>query len=229
MTIDQIIERLSEQYPDSEHQMTVVMFAEWLEKNAQPASEPKRDACTSCDGLGDYHDPTGEWRGYCTCEAGVKARAASEPKPAQRFTCIGKGGNYELLGSAFGAGTMKQYRCLMIYQNDSGTLFARDHDDFWERMQEIDPVPAGFEVVEQVEDAEPRLVSYSTEMATCTLNHDGREYYFVLDCKSDEARPAPAGVVLPERRAYDVGMTTKFGEGWNACLDAVEKLNGAPK
>jgi hypothetical protein len=78
--------------------------------------------------------------------------AATEPKPAQRFTCIGKGGNYELLGSAFGAGTMKQYRCLMIYQNDSGTLFARDHDDFWGRMQEIDPVPAGFEVVEPVDE-----------------------------------------------------------------------------
>jgi hypothetical protein len=57
---------------------TVYLYPGDWNTRAQPASEPKRDACTSCDGLGDYHDATGEWRGYCTCEAGVKARAGNE-------------------------------------------------------------------------------------------------------------------------------------------------------
>lgn len=72
----------------------------------------------------------------------------SEPKPPKRFTCIGKGGEYNLVGSAFGAGTMKQYRCLMVYQDYHGRLFVRDHDDFWQRMQEIDPVPAGIDLAD---------------------------------------------------------------------------------
>lgn len=32
-------------------------------------------------------------------------------------------------------------------------------------------------------------------------------------------------VVMPERRDYDVGMRTSFGEGWNACLDEFARLN----
>lgn len=33
---------------------------------------------------------------------------------------------------------------------------------------------------------QPRLVSYSEAMETCTLHHQGREYYFTLDGRSDE-------------------------------------------
>ena len=29
--------------------------------------------CTSCDGSGEYTDAIGDWRGYCTCPAGVEA------------------------------------------------------------------------------------------------------------------------------------------------------------
>lgn len=34
---------------------------------AYSASKPR---CCYCDGTGDVHTPTGEWRGICTCEAG---------------------------------------------------------------------------------------------------------------------------------------------------------------
>jgi hypothetical protein len=41
------------------------------------------------------------------------------------------------------------------------------------------------------------------------------------------AHPAPTGVVqLPEPLS---GGSDQYDDGWNACLDAVEKLNGAPK
>lgn len=36
------------------------------------------DRCTSCDGSGEYIDALGDWRGYCSCAAGV----ALESKPA---------------------------------------------------------------------------------------------------------------------------------------------------
>jgi hypothetical protein len=37
-------------------------FKDWL------AEVEKR--CEYCDGTGDVHDQTGEWRGVCVCEAG---------------------------------------------------------------------------------------------------------------------------------------------------------------
>ena len=36
------------------------------------------DRCTSCDGSGEYIDALGDWRGYCSCAAGV----ALESKPS---------------------------------------------------------------------------------------------------------------------------------------------------
>lgn len=50
---------------------------------AQPAPVQR---CTSCDGTGDVHDQTGEWRGTCHCEAGqaIKAKPpAAQPAPMQ--------------------------------------------------------------------------------------------------------------------------------------------------
>lgn len=42
----------------------------YSEPAAPVASE---SACTSCDGSGEYTDAIGDWRGYCTCPAGVEA------------------------------------------------------------------------------------------------------------------------------------------------------------
>jgi len=42
-----------------------------------PQPEPEPVACEYCDGTGDVHDQTGEWRGRCTCAAG---RAQPQPE-----------------------------------------------------------------------------------------------------------------------------------------------------
>lgn len=39
----------------------------------QPAPVAHESECTSCDGSGEYTDAIGDWRGYCTCPAGVEA------------------------------------------------------------------------------------------------------------------------------------------------------------
>lgn len=76
----------------------------------------------------------------------------------------------------------------------------------WEQLPV--PVHAVEKIRRKVAQAEqqvvgPRLVSHSEEMATCTLNHQGREYYFTLDGRSDEeAQGAQAGderIALLER------------------------------
>lgn len=50
-----------------------------------------QEACTSCDGSGDCTDATGEWRGYCSCPAGVElknrpAQEAGRQEPFAWFT-----------------------------------------------------------------------------------------------------------------------------------------------
>jgi len=56
----------------------------------------------------------------------------------QTFECIGKGGEYTVVATAIGAGTMKGHECLFVYKNAEGIYFVRTHDDFWARMQEIE-------------------------------------------------------------------------------------------
>lgn len=73
-----------------------------------------------------------------------------EGKP-ELFTCEGKGGVYELVGTATGAGTssdqyVKVYRCMI-----SGRLFFRTAYDFSTRMQKLERVDIptkGWRIVE---------------------------------------------------------------------------------
>ncbi len=39
------------------------------ERSAEGTLEAEK-RCEYCDGTGDVHDQTGEWRGVCVCEAG---------------------------------------------------------------------------------------------------------------------------------------------------------------
>lgn len=57
----------------------------------------------------------------------------------QRFTCIGKGGVYERIGTAEGAGTHRESDDLVVYREVStGRLWYRTWADFIERMQPLD-------------------------------------------------------------------------------------------
>lgn len=56
-----------------------------------------------------------------------------------RYTCIGKGGEYRLIGCSIGAGQCKEGGGLVIYQDvESGQLFHRYAGDFTNRMQLIE-------------------------------------------------------------------------------------------
>ena len=83
-----------------------------------------------------------------------KAWNASKPAPLSpdhsgggagvvlsRYTCIGKGGEYELLGSAIGAGTLKDMSAIPVYRDiTTGQLFVRTPLDFSTRMESLDKV-----------------------------------------------------------------------------------------
>lgn len=62
-------------------------------------------------------------------------QAERQPQPAARYTCVGKGGEYELLGVALGAGKAKLIEPLTIYRDTtSSQMFFRSHEDFNDRM-----------------------------------------------------------------------------------------------
>jgi hypothetical protein len=42
-----------------------------LQAAMKKPTESVSEVCTSCDGSGEYIDAIGDWRGYCSCPAGV--------------------------------------------------------------------------------------------------------------------------------------------------------------
>lgn len=59
------------------------------------------------------------------------------PKPVH-YTCIGKGGEYELLGTARGAGTCRAHGSVQVYRDvATGDLFYRSEVDFNTRMEKL--------------------------------------------------------------------------------------------
>jgi hypothetical protein len=67
----------------------------------------------------------------------------SPPAPVSvvlpRYASVGKGGDYELLGVANGAGTLKGIPH-MVYRNVDGVMFVREPEDFLLRMARLDMV-----------------------------------------------------------------------------------------
>lgn len=57
------------------------------------------------------------------------------------FTCKGKGGVYELIGTATGAGTSRGNFVTVYRDAETGALYFRRPDDFAERMEELDNEP----------------------------------------------------------------------------------------
>ncbi|MCP2076381.1 UNVERIFIED_ORG: hypothetical protein J2Y77_005817 [Pseudomonas lini] len=49
---------------------------------AHQSAPAAKHECTSCDGSGDLIDAIGDWRGYCSCPAGVELKARTAPADA---------------------------------------------------------------------------------------------------------------------------------------------------
>jgi hypothetical protein len=68
-----------------------------LSRSNAPQPEAATAACQTCDGTGDVHDQTGEYRGACT------ACAAVQPEAAQPDWCFDDGSSVCISGMAGGA------------------------------------------------------------------------------------------------------------------------------
>ena len=84
----------------------------------------------------------------CCEKRGNALLSSAEPvKTApERYTCIGKGGEYELLGIASGAGTLNGLSH-MVYRNRDGVMFVREPEDFLSRMEKLPAKGGDGEVV----------------------------------------------------------------------------------
>lgn len=64
--------------------------------------------------------------------------AAQQPDtvavPRELYTCIGKGGTYELIGKSQGAGELKHQQLVVYRSAETGLLYHRTPDDFHARM-----------------------------------------------------------------------------------------------
>lgn len=55
------------------------------------------------------------------------------------YTCIGKGGKYELLGLSFGAGACRNESRMVYRDVATGLLYHRTAEEFEARMELIEP------------------------------------------------------------------------------------------
>lgn len=149
------IERFK-QRPDSyKFEYTISMFKLWqaawdaaIASQQRPVSEPAESK------LSDY-DPSQWWltelenhwgRGESTGDTRRAAKVAcnfaalvfARSEPAVKYTCVGKGGEYDLVGTAKGAGQCRDNLALTVYRDTvTGALYYRTEDDFAERMSVI--------------------------------------------------------------------------------------------
>lgn len=60
----------------------------------------------------------------------------------QRYTCVSKPGDYELVGTSSGAGTLKGLPVIVYRDVTTGRLFHREPENFMARMKKIQAEPA---------------------------------------------------------------------------------------
>lgn len=131
-----------------------------------------------------------------------------------QYTCKGKGGRYEILGLATGAGLTRGEDRLVYQDVSTGRLFLRTEADFSERMERMqsDATP----VVERKPPvAYMRNEGTPNNLVKCTFLRDGAFGVY----------REPQAVLLPERFPDTHGLKAVYCEGWNACLDKVKELN----
>ena len=83
----------------------------------------------------DQHDAACSVKGALDNARALEWKGCAEIA-AERYTCIGKGGEYELLGLANGAGTLNGLSH-MVYRNRDGVMFVREPEDFLVRMEKL--------------------------------------------------------------------------------------------
>lgn len=72
----------------------------------------------------------------------VIQEAAAVAADPQRYTCVSKPGEYELVGTSSGAGTLKGLPVIVYRDVTSGRLFHREPENFMARMKKIPAEPA---------------------------------------------------------------------------------------
>ncbi len=120
---------------------------------AQPAAQGNAEILEQCANW-CANQAASDWYGKTAADM-VRKFASSTGQPAaqdqgERYTCIGKGGSYELVGYARLAGELRGMLGglvpdLAIYRSDTD-YFARTRQDFKERMEQIDAASTGQEV-----------------------------------------------------------------------------------
>lgn len=80
-----------------------VTDAPGLYGDAQPPAQAEA-RCPHCDGTGDFHDQTGEWRGVCTCEAGQQIKAQAEARSTEQLDALDKRRIFDAIRGAYDLG-----------------------------------------------------------------------------------------------------------------------------
>lgn len=108
-------------------------------QTAWDARQAAASSATTCPGHGRPVCATCCWPGYTAVDMATAAADGyrdGKGEPLPRYTCIGKGGDYEFLGTATGSGTSRGAPQPYVYRDvATGQLYFREATDFYTRME----------------------------------------------------------------------------------------------
>jgi hypothetical protein len=137
LTVHDLLSAFRWWFDDAESESVTVTKRGWRWVPEEPT-----DAMREAAGRG----VTGNWRPNDCAKGALLYRAmlaaapvspdAADAKPTL-YTCIGKGGTYEYLGGALGAGTSRDHRVVLYRDVRNGERYFRTPEDFFNRMNPI--------------------------------------------------------------------------------------------
>lgn len=106
-------------------------LTQFVEKHATTCPGHGRPECATCC----WPAPAG-YTAVDMSTAAANGYRDGKGEPLPRYTCIGKGGDYEFLGTATGSGTSRGAPQPYVYRDvATGQLYFREATDFYTRME----------------------------------------------------------------------------------------------
>lgn len=158
--------------------------------------------------------------------AGMEGMLEKCQIPHPTHTCDGKGGQYEHLGRAIGAGTSKGAMIDVYRDCVTGMLFFRTPEDFTNRMLPLNPLSTeeADASLSRAESAERRL-KIATYAADIAIPRDDLRISHSVDFEGSGWRRLPQAITVVMHAPTGYTVTQREGRGrWDRTDKAIRQI-----
>lgn len=157
------------------------MKRQWLPKWLRNWLFEVEPSCPYCDGTGDVHSPTGEWRGICKCPAGSGRCAPFTPKPVKR----------QPAPEGFVQGTPGSFNSVRVANEPTSSPYIASTDDSLRMLLLMQQVQLATIAQADPPYPAPHPAPTSAPLA-CERREEPESRYEPAPCPTPAPEPAPA-------------------------------------